>query len=289
MMEKGLGEEVSRMVEHLKKRLDGKDYAVAYSGGVDSSLLLKLLHMAFGDGGVAFLILNPLFPEVENLKEMRGFASSLGFELILIEDEILEEAFLKNLPDRCYYCRRGELERAKEVLKERGIETIVDGVNVDDLKDYRPGLKAAEEFKVIHPYVELGWGKRMIRDVASYLSLPISEKPSSPCLASRIAYGTPINSTTLHIVREAERMLKEKGFSQVRARLHSFEGPLPQGGMKRVFILRIEVPLGEEIKMIGDRELIERLKRLGIDYVTLDLEGFRSGSMNEYFFSREEE
>lgn len=277
-------EEIKRALRYLRELTVGRPTAVMYSGGVDSSLLLHLLSMARVKRRAAVLLLSPLFPEPENLKELERFASDRGFEFVVLEEGLPREAeFTENPPSRCYHCRLGEIGAVKRWAEVAGYEVIMDGVNRDDLEDFRPGLEAAREMGVEHPFVELGWGKEEIRRAARHLSVEVSEKPSSPCLASRIAYGTPINPFTLTVVKEAERILKEEGFSSVRARLHSTLQPTPAGEEVRVYILRIEVPRESFGDIISRPQIVEKLKGLGVHYITLDLQGLRSGSMNEYF------
>lgn len=277
-------EEIRRAVQHLRKLSAGRPTAVMYSGGVDSSLLLHLLSMAGVEKRAAVLLLSPLFPEPEDLPGMESFAAKRGFEFVVLEEGLPEEReFASNPPSRCYHCRLKEIETVKRWAEGAGYEVIMDGVNSDDLEDFRPGLEAAREKGILHPFVDIGWGKGEIRKAARHLSLEVSERPSSPCLASRIAYGTPINDFTLGVVKEAERLLREEGFTSIRARLHSALLPAPGGEEVRVYILRIEVPRQNFGELISRPGIAERLKALGVHYVTLDLEGLRSGSMNEYF------
>jgi len=244
---------------------------VAYSGGVDSTLLLRLAIEELGEKARAVIAVSETYPSDEE-SEARTLAQAMGagFEVVHTE-ELEDEDFLCNSPQRCYFCKRVLFGKLTERARELGLAHVVDGTNADDGRDYRPGRRAREEWGVRSPLEEAGLTKAEVRTVSEEMGLPTWNKPSYACLASRIPYGERITQTKLRRVEEGERYLRDLGFSQVRVRSH---GPLA----------RIEVP-AEEVDRLTDgdcrRAVVERLKSLGFRYVTVDLQGFRTGSMNE--------
>ncbi len=244
---------------------------VAYSGGVDSSLLLKAASDALGANVIAVTADSETYPAGE-LDAAREVARSLGVtHRVLHTSELSNEEFVKNPPDRCYFCKKELFANLRQLAEKEGIAFILDGSNTDDLKDYRPGAKAAAEYGVRSPLREAGFSKSDVRDCARSLNLPVWDKPSLACLSSRIPYGTRITPRTLHMIQEAEDCLRVLGFGQVRVRHHGDTA-------------RIEMDPGEFGQVLSGetgQKIIAELKRIGYTYVCLDLEGYRTGSMNE--------
>ena len=245
--------------------------AVAFSGGVDSTLLLRTAHDALGADAVAITAnLHSLAPA--DLDDSRRFCRDNGIRHIEITiDELAIPGFRENPPDRCYLCKKGIFTRMMQVAAENGFPTVVEGSNVDDADDYRPGARAIRELGVKSPLLESGLTKAEIRTLSHRLALPTWDKPSAACLASRFAYGEPISAPALSRVADAEAYLRELGFAQVRVRVH--------GGLARIEVAPERVPelAGGALRT----EVARRLKSLGFRYVTLDLDGYRMGSMNE--------
>jgi uncharacterized protein len=245
---------------------------VAYSGGVDSTLLLKVAKDTLGDRNVlAVTALSPLYPDRE-LTEAKRIAQEMGLRHLLIDSNELEiEGFSKNPPNRCYYCKRELFEELLDLAQKEAISFIVEGSTLDDDKDHRPGKKAIQELGIRSPLKEAKFTKGDVRELSKALSLPTWDKPSFACLASRFPYGEEITEEGLSMVDEAEAFLISLGFKQVRVRHY------PN-------LARIEV-YPEEISRLMDgslrQKVVTRLKEIGYQYVTLDLQGFRSGSMNE--------
>ena len=252
--------------------IDLKSVVVAFSGGVDSTFLLKASVDALGSENVVAVTATSLtYPERE-LEEARNLAEQIGaqHEVIVSEETDIPE-FISNPPNRCYYCKHELFGKLSGVAKERGMAVVVDGSNFDDQSDHRPGKHAAVELGVRSPLMEAGLTKDDIRALSRALGLPTWDKPALACLSSRFPYGTSILPEKLKQVGEAEQFLREKGFRQLRVRHHEHTA-------------RIEIS-PEEFVRIFDKELIAEivaeLKRIGYKYVTLDLEGYRTGSMNE--------
>lgn len=244
---------------------------VAFSGGVDSSFLLHVAAAELGADALALTTRSPTAPE-EDEAMARELAGLLGVRHLLVDANELEiPGYAANPIDRCFFCKDNLYVVCRAVAEREEIAAIVDGVNLDDLADYRPGLRAAEAQGIRHPLAEVGLGKAEIRDLSRRAGLPTADKPSSPCLSSRFPYGTPITLDGLRRVAAAERVLRELGFRECRVRAHD-----P--------IARIEVPADELARLAEPavREAVVReLRAVGFRYVTLDLQGFRSGSLNE--------
>jgi len=248
------------------------DMAVlAYSGGVDSSVLLKAASEVMGPRLIAVTAISETYPSGE-LAQARDFVSALGVtHRIIRSDELTMEAFVQNSPERCYFCKRELFGKLRAIADEEGITFVLDGSNVDDLSDLRPGRRAAKELSVRSPLVEAGFTKKDIREIARKLHLPMWNKPSLACLSSRIPYGTRITSGLLRTVQSAEDAIRGLGIRQVRVRHH--------GETARIEVLRDDF---NRLLSDGAQERITRLlKELGYTYVCLDLDGYRTGSMNE--------
>ncbi len=245
--------------------------AIAYSGGVDSTFLLKTAAEVLGGQVLAVTAAAPFVPERE-LQETKRFCGENGIRQTVIVSDVLDsETFRKNPPDRCYYCKRDLFGRMLAEADRNGISVIAEGSNMDDTGDYRPGLRAIRELGVRSPLQEAGLYKSEIRTLSRELGLPTWDKPSFACLASRFVYGEAITEKKLAMVDRAEQRLLDLGFRQFRVRLH--------GNLARIEVLPEEM---ERLAAAPVREgLYAQLKALGFDYVTLDLGGYRTGSMNE--------
>ncbi len=245
---------------------------LGFSGGVDSTFLLKVAADTVGTENVlAVSARSPTYPD-EEFDAARTFAESIGARFKAIESGETDLAeFCANPPDRCYYCKHELFSRLDEVARTEGLTAVCDGTNADDLSDYRPGRRAIDELGVRSPLMEAGFTKNDIRELSREMGLPTWDKPAFACLASRFPYGTEITAEKLDQVAGAERALRARGFRQVRVRHHGT-------------VARIEVG-PDEIHRFADRELAvavtNKLKELGFAYVALDLEGYRTGSMNE--------
>jgi uncharacterized protein len=244
---------------------------VAFSAGVDSTFLLKVAHRALGDQAVALTAASPTAPPGE-LEAAKEFALGLGCRHIVVNShELANPSFSQNPANRCFFCKDELYRICRDQAREIGVEVIVDGTNLDDLKDHRPGLKAAAAFGIRHPLVEAKMTKDEIRRYSRELNLPTWDKPSSPCLSSRFPYGTEITLERLRKVGACEVFLKELRFREFRVRYHGD-------------LARIEVAPGELERLMekDTREaVVRRFKELGFNYVSLDLQGYRTGSLNE--------
>lgn len=243
---------------------------VAYSGGVDSTFLLKSAKDALGRENVLALIANsPTYPKKE-CEEALSFCREEQIDYVLVNsDEMEDENFTKNDALRCYYCKKHLYLMAKRIASERGYKYIIEGSNYDDLKDYRPGRKALVELGILSPLLEVQLGKEEIRELSKAMGLKTYSKPSKACLASRIPYGTEITAEILEKIESAEVLLEGIGLSQVRVRYHGD-------------IARIEVYPNEfDLILAHRKEIVNELKAIGFNYVALDLAGYRMGSMNE--------
>ncbi|OGW40528.1 MAG: TIGR00268 family protein [Nitrospirae bacterium GWD2_57_9] len=244
---------------------------IAYSGGVDSSLLLKAAADVLGPNIVAVTADSETYPPAE-LDEAQQFARSLGVRhRILQTAELSSEDFAANSPERCYFCKKELYGKLKQIADSEGFPFILDGSNLDDLKDYRPGNRAAGEFGVRSPLREAGFTKDDVRSCARMLNLPVWDKPSLACLSSRIPYGTRITPELLRTIQAAEDHLRVLGLRQVRVRHHGDTA-------------RIEIEQDDFKQLLAEdrhRKVVAGLKTLGYVYVCLDLEGYRTGSMNE--------
>jgi uncharacterized protein len=246
--------------------------AVAFSGGVDSTVAAKAACVALGDRAVAVTGTSDSLAQGE-LDEARRLAELIGIRhVVLATEEFANPLYLRNAPDRCYHCKTELYTQLEGMAEKLGVAVIVNGANLDDQGDYRPGMKAAAEHEVRSPLLECELSKAEVRLLAAHWNLPIWDKPASPCLSSRIAYGEEVTSERLTMIDEAERYLRSQGLGELRVRYH--KGDLG----------RIEVPLASLSRLTEPAVrdgLLARFKALGFKFVTLDLEGFRSGSLNQ--------
>lgn len=245
--------------------------AIAFSGGVDSTFLLKTAHDALGENVIALTVSSGVFPERE-LREAEDFCKKEGIrQIVLSFDELEVEGFQDNPPDRCYLCKKALFQKMKEKAEAEGISVIAEGSNIDDMGDYRPGLKAVAELEILSPLREVGLNKEEIRLLSKKLKLPTWKKPSFACLASRFVYGEQITREKLSMVERAEQLLMDMGFQQMRVRVH--------GNLARVEVLPEDISRLLESQL--REEILSRFQKFGFAYVSLDLKGYRTGSMNE--------
>ena len=255
---------------HLVDQIRGyESAAVAFSGGVDSGLVCAAAHVALGDRMLALTIRSPVDPPGET-EFARALAHQVGFAHQIIDHDDLDNAqFVANPPDRCYHCKLARFQVAQTIARERGYAVLLEGSNADDSRDYRPGARAVTELRVRSPLAETGLAKADIRAISHALGLATADRPSAPCLATRFPYGTPITRDGLRQVAEAERALCEAGLGYLRVRHHGS-------------VARIEVTATDMERLIAQRDaVVAWLKAIGFQYVTMDLQGYRSGSMNE--------
>lgn len=260
-------------LEKLKESLQNmQKAAVAFSGGVDSTFLLKVARDVLGDNAVAVTVRSCLVPHRE-LAEAENFCKSNGIRQLFIDAKPLEiPGFDENPQDRCYICKRSIFQQIVELAARYGIAYVCEGSNADDTKDYRPGMKAVSELGIKSPLREAALAKAEIRELSKAMKLETWNKPSFACLASRFVYGEKIDEASLKMVEAAEQFLLDSGFTQMRVRVH--------GKMAR-----IEVPPQDFPLMLENAAKINgALKGLGFSYVTMDLQGYRTGSMNEAFY-----
>ena len=244
---------------------------VAYSGGVDSTFLLKICADVLKDKVLAITAHSGVTPPGE-LEEAQALTTSFGVEHVVIKtDELGNSAFVANSPDRCYHCKNLLFQNLLEIARSRGIKWVLDGSNADDMSDYRPGTKAAKEFGVLSPLKEAALTKEEIRTLSREMNLPTWDKPASPCLASRIPYGHKITMEKLTRIASAEQFLRSYGIKELRVRDH--------GDIARIEIPKDSLCLFLDQAIVGS--VVSEFKLLGYKYITLDLQGFRTGSMNE--------
>lgn len=243
---------------------------VAFSGGVDSTFLVSISYEMLGSHMMAIYVTGPIF-STDECEEAGEIARKIGFPFDVIEVDLLKNPeFTDNPPDRCYYCRTAIFDRLKRYASEKGLKWVIDGTNYDDLADYRPGRKAAEESGVRSPLIEAELTKEEIRRLSRERGLPTWNKPASPCLASRIPYGSPVTSGVLQMIAGGEKFLHTLGFEQLRLRHHDNIARIEVGEKEISLVLKDDIRL----------KIVRKFKSLGYQYVTLDLAGYRTGSLN---------
>jgi uncharacterized protein len=268
-MSAGISMSLDEKLGRLKSIISGCESAViAFSGGVDSSLVCAVAHEILGDRAAAVTAVSPTYPPGE-IKLAREVAKRVGIKHLVIEtNELDDPKFVSNPVDRCYFCKVELLGKLDETRRKLGFEKILDGTNYDDLSDFRPGSRALREFGIVSPLALAGLGKEEVRRLAAEYGLPNADKPANPCLASRIPFGDKITPERLKRIARAEGSLHSLGFRFVRVRDHDD-------------LARVEVAKSELERAFKLRDgIVRNLKRLGYTFVTLDLEGYRSGSLN---------
>jgi uncharacterized protein len=244
--------------------------AVAFSGGVDSSLVAAAAYQAHGKGALAVTLLSELVPATEE-QDAAWVARSIGICLATVRLPLLEnKSVAGNPPDRCYHCKKVVFRAISELAGRKGLGVIIDGTNAEDARSSRPGLKALAEMGVVSPLAKLRLTKADVREMAKEAGLPNFDRPSNPCLATRFPYGTPLTEAGLGRVRAAEEYVKSLGFPVLRVRDH--------GGLARIEVEKEMIP-----RLLSNglhKKIVAKLRSLGYSYVTLDMAGFRSGSMD---------
>lgn len=263
-----LCEKRDRLVEKLNSF---ERVAVAFSGGVDSTVVAQAAFEALGDKAIAVTAVSDSLASGE-LEEAQALAKQIGIRHRVIRtDEFADPNYLKNNPDRCYFCKSELYGRLSGLLHHLDADVIVSGANTDDAGDHRPGMRAAAENHVRHPLQECGLSKADVRELAKAWGLPTWDKPATPCLSSRIAYGEEVTPDRVHMIDDAEKWLRSKGLRVCRVRYHKGD------------LARVELPIDDLPTFASPevrQELVKVFREIGFTYVTLDLEGFRSGSNN---------
>jgi uncharacterized protein len=245
--------------------------AVAFSGGVDSAFLLAAAKIAVGDKVVGITIDSPALPRYE-LEDARALADMVGVKHVVVKSDEIEDEVKSNPANRCYFCKKLEFGSIKDEAKRLGIKYVLDGSNADDTKDFRPGMQATRELQVLSPLLEAGITKAEIREFSKHLELPTWDKPAYACLFSRIPYGQEIKLEDLEKVEKSEKYFIDMGFRTIRVRCHTD-------------LARIEVAPNDRVKLMTEplaSEITKTLKSFGFKFVTLDVQGYRLGSFNEF-------
>jgi len=246
--------------------------AVAFSGGVDSAVVAKAAALALGERAVAITGTSASLASGER-EQAEELARLIGIRHLVIDTHELDSGdYARNAPDRCFHCKTELYSRLAELLPRLGVQAIVNGANADDLGDYRPGMQAAANYAIVSPLADCDLSKADVRALAADWGLPVWDKPATPCLSSRIAYGEEVTPERLAMIDQAEQYLRRLGLRELRVRYHKGD------------LARIEVPLAELPRLIEAQprqELAAEFRRLGFKFVALDLEGFRSGSLNQ--------
>ncbi len=251
-----------------------RDLVVAFSGGVDSGLLLRVAQDVLGDNLLAVTIVTELIPDRE-LNTIRDILSCAGVRYRIIQHKMLDdEDFVMNTRHRCYHCKTRFFALLNQIAREEGINTVAEGVTASDYSEYRPGIAAAKEAGIWHPLAEAKITKPEVRLIAKELGLTFWDKPSNTCLATRIAYGERITMSKLKMIETAENILFDLGFSQLRVRLHC-------NAIARIELARKELQNFLKLDYRQIAHLCMQLKQSGFRYISLDLEGYRSGSMDD--------
>ena len=262
--------DAQQKLEKLKSYLyDLESVAIAFSSGVDSSFLLKITHAILGDKAIAITVRSGAFPQRE-LKESIDFCKKEGIRQIICNiDELAIEGFANNPPNRCYLCKKEIFTQITRLANENNIKHVAEGSNVDDTGDYRPGLIAIDELGIKSPLRHAGLMKNEIRSLSRSMGLPTWDKPSFACLVSRFPYGEKMSKDKLHMIEAAEQYLLDTGYRQIRVRHHGN-------------LARIETSEEDFKQLINNRAAIhQKLKKIGYSYISVDLLGYRTGSMNE--------
>ncbi len=259
---------LNKMIEYINNM---ESLAVAFSGGVDSTFLLKVAADVLGDKVIAVTARSSVYPERE-LREAEDFAGKLGVKyIVIVSDELEIGGFSENPVNRCYICKLELFKKIKEVANHYGITYVADGSNADDTGDYRPGMKALRELDIVSPLLQALMTKEDIRFLSKEMGLPTWNKQTFACLASRFPYGQKITAEKLEMLDRAEQFLLDLGFNQIRVRHHGDLARIEAGPgeLKRFFLEDLMEPVYKE------------LKKIGFTYVSLDMKGYRTGSMNE--------
>ncbi len=259
-------------LKSLEKILtDMQSVLIAYSGGMDSTFLLKIASNVLGNKAVAVTASSDTYTPQE-LRDAEKNAAEIGARHIIVHtDELNNPNFSSNPPERCYYCKRELFTKLTELLKRHHLNFIIDGSTCDDERDFRPGMRAVAEFRVRSPLKEAGFTKEDIKKLSKEMHLPTWDKPASPCLSTRFPYGTEITKEKLLRVGSAEEFLRDLGIRQLRVRDH--------GIVARIEVVRKDMPIFLDEKTAD--LIVEKFKALGYAYVALDIQGYRMGSMNE--------
>jgi uncharacterized protein len=271
-MSETFGPELASQRDQLLETLRGYGrVAVAYSGGIDSTVVARAAHEALGDQAIAVTAVSDSLAAGE-LEEAQALARQIGItHRIIRTEEFADPNYLRNNPDRCYFCKSELYGRLALLRNELKVDAIASGANADDAGDHRPGMRAASENGVRHPLLECGLSKDAVRNLARAWGLPTWDKPATPCLSSRIAYGEEVTPERVKMIDSAEQWLRQQGFRLLRVRYHKGD------------LARVEVPVEDLQKLTAPgvtQSMVAAFRALGFKFVTLDLEGFRSGSLN---------